>query len=168
MLDNVSLGLVTSKFLRFPYKFSFHRLLRSHYQPVIRCSVVTWQPIKKERSLLSHWSLSFSRCNRALNIWLLLGPVLRTFQQIHSTVINFLDNTEPSNYVMHHYFFVFLYWTLHVSVNWASSGVQVVMVKDSAAHCNAVSFSSSCNCLWLFSLWRLPSAVLGLHVVAFL
>jgi hypothetical protein len=25
--------------------------------------------------------------------------------------------------------------------NWPSSGVQVVVVKDSAAHCNAVSFS---------------------------
>jgi hypothetical protein len=25
--------------------------------------------------------------------------------------------------------------------NWPSSGIQVVMVKDSAAHCNAVLFS---------------------------
>jgi hypothetical protein len=42
---------------------------------------------------------------------------------------------------VHCSFFVFLYWTVHVSgPNWPSSGVQGVTVKLSAAHCNAVLF----------------------------
>jgi hypothetical protein len=58
---------------------------------------------------------------------------------------------------------LFLYWTLfHYTFlsNWPSSGVQVVMVKLSAAHCNAVFFLSivvvSCY-FWLC----------GFHVVAY-
>jgi hypothetical protein len=54
--------------------------------------------------------------------------------------------------------------------NWPSSGVQVVMVKDSAAHCNAVflppNVVASGNLLmWVTITFYL--GVLGVHAVAF-
>jgi hypothetical protein len=45
--------------------------------------------------------------------------------------------------------------------NWPSSGVQVVMVKDSAAHCNAVVFPPVVVAFWLFCLYGLPSVLFG-------
>jgi hypothetical protein len=49
--------------------------------------------------------------------------------------------------------------------NWPSSGVQVVMAKDSAAHCNAVFFPPIVV-IWLFWLCGLPSVLFGCPWVA--
>jgi hypothetical protein len=46
----------------------------------------------------------------------------------------------PSECNVVHYSFFRFHYTF--PPNWPSSGVQVVMVKDSAAHCNAVIFPS--------------------------
>jgi hypothetical protein len=56
--------------------------------------------------------------------------------------------------------------------NWLSSGVQIVMVKDSAAHCNAVflppivAASGYIGFMWVTVSFIL--GVLGWHAVAFL
>jgi hypothetical protein len=53
---------------------------------------------------------------------------------------------------------------------WPSSGVQVVMVKDSAAHCNAVFFppiAVASGCFSYVGYHQFYLGVLGLHVVAF-
>jgi hypothetical protein len=55
--------------------------------------------------------------------------------------------------------------------NWPSSGVQVVMVKDSAAHCNAVyspPILVACGYLVMWVTISFYLGVLGLHVFAFL
>jgi hypothetical protein len=55
--------------------------------------------------------------------------------------------------------------------SWPSSGVQVVMVKDSAAHCNAVLFPSilvASGYSGYVGYHQFYLGVLGLHVVAFL
>jgi hypothetical protein len=55
--------------------------------------------------------------------------------------------------------------------NWPSSGVQVVMVKNSAAHCNAVFFPPSVVASVYFfyvGYHQFYLGVLELHVVAFL
>jgi hypothetical protein len=54
--------------------------------------------------------------------------------------------------------------------NWPSSGVQVVMVKDSAAHCNAVFLPPIVFASVYFGnvgYHQFYLGVLGLHVVAF-
>jgi hypothetical protein len=54
--------------------------------------------------------------------------------------------------------------------NWPSSGVQVVMVKDSAACCNAVFFPPTVVAPGYFGYvgyHQFYLGVLGLHVVAF-
>jgi hypothetical protein len=54
--------------------------------------------------------------------------------------------------------------------NWPSSGVQVVMVKDFAAHCNAVFFTPIVFVSGYFGYvgyHQFYLGVLGLHVVAF-
>jgi hypothetical protein len=67
--------------------------------------------------------------------------------------------------VVHCSLFVFIgHYTCRA--NWPPSGVQVVVVKDSAAHCNAVFFPS----LVIFgyvSYHQFHLGVLGLYVVAF-
>jgi hypothetical protein len=53
--------------------------------------------------------------------------------------------------------------------NWPSSGVQVVVVKDSIAHCNAVFFPPievACNYFGYVGYRQFYLVVLGLHVVA--
>jgi hypothetical protein len=49
--------------------------------------------------------------------------------------------------------------------NWPSSGVQVVMVKDSAAHCNAVFFPPTVVPLVILVMWR-TSVLFGCPWVA--
>jgi hypothetical protein len=73
------------------------------------------------------------------------------------------------HYVQHRsLFFLCMFWP-----NWPSSGVQVVMVKDSAVHCNAVFFPPvlvasgylvmGVLVIWL---WGLPSVLFGCPWVA--
>jgi hypothetical protein len=55
--------------------------------------------------------------------------------------------------------------------NWPSSGVLVVVVKDYAAHCNAVFFPPIVVASVILVMWVTITFIyvsLGLHVVAFL
>jgi hypothetical protein len=95
---------------------------------------------------------------------------IRTFHVIVLSKVTTRDVTDFSAFVLsvcnfvHYSFFVFLCWTLFHYMfrpNCPSSGVQVVMVKDSAAHYNTVIFPPIVvvsGYFWLF----------GLQVVAFL
>jgi hypothetical protein len=71
----------------------------------------------------------------------------------------------------HYSFLLLLYWTLHVGPNWPSSGVQIVMVKDSAANCNAVFWPPIVIASGYFvyvGYHQFYFGILRLHVVAFL
>jgi hypothetical protein len=51
--------------------------------------------------------------------------------------------------------------------NWPSSGVQVVMVMDSAAHCNTVTIPSIVVASGCVNYHQFYLCVLAFHVVAF-
>jgi hypothetical protein len=79
-----------------------------------------------------------------------------------------LEVFAPSKYNIVHCSFIGHYFTMF-QPNWPSSGVQVVVVKDSAAHCNAGFFPpivvvsgyfDYVDCTWLLLV------LLGLLVVA--